>query len=272
MTTYEKKEVLLSVNNVCLSFDNKKEVKNVLGGINLQIKNITRPGVHQGQVASLIGESGIGKTQLFMILAGLNKPTSGEVLIGAEQRPVKAGDMGIVTQDYYLFPWRKIKDTLRISAQKNNKFKSAQEINDVIAGYVDDFRLAEHMNKYPAQLSGGQRQRVCIVQQLLNGCDFLLMDEPFSGLDFKMIDKTIDLLIKVSQSDELKTIIIISHDHRNCVAISDTVFLLSNKGREQQGSVIVKEIDLIERGLAWMPEIKDTQLFSDAIKEIKSLL
>ncbi len=98
------------------------------------------------------------------------------------------------------------------------------------------------------------------------------MDEPFSGLDFKMIDKTLELLVKVSHQDELKTIIIISHDLRNSVAISDTVFLLSNKGREDKGAVIVKEIDLIERGLAWHPEIKDSCEFDEIIKEIKSIL
>jgi len=266
--SYEKKEVILSVNNVNLSFGEKK----VLSDINFQIKDIVRPNTIQGQVASFIGESGVGKSQLFMILSGINKPTSGEVLINADQRNVVAGDMGIVTQDYYLFPWRKIKDSLKMSAKKNPNLKSDKDIDSLIAEYVEDFRLKELVNRFPMELSGGQRQRACIAQQLLNGSDFLLMDEPFSGLDFKMIDRTLELLVKVSHQDELKTIIIISHDLRNSVAISDTVFLLSNKGREDKGSTIVKEIDLMERGLAWHPEIKDTCEFDDVIKEIKDLL
>ena len=121
------------------------------------------------------------------------------------------------------------------------------------------------------QLSGGQRQRVSIIQQLLKGSDFILLDEPFSGLDVCMLDKAVELLLQVSLSDELKTLIIVSHDIETSVAISDTVFILGNE-EGKAGATIKKEIDLIERDLAWQQNIKHEKRFMETIEEIKGCL
>lgn len=272
MTEYKKTDVLLSVNNVGLKFGNKT----ILNDVNFQIRDIIRPGVIQGQVVSLVGRSGMGKTQLIRLMSGLyihGATHTGEVLVNKEQTKVKAGDMGIVFQDYYMPEHLRIKNMLLLAAKKNPCLKSKSERIDLMNTYVNAFELTEHINKFPIQLSGGQKQRASICMQLLNGSNFLLMDEPFSGLDPLMIDKTNNLILGVSQSDELKTLIIVSHDLANCIAISDTVFILSNQGRESNtGASIVKEIDLIERDLAWHKDIKSTPLFIETINEVKSLL
>jgi polar amino acid transport system ATP-binding protein/sulfate transport system ATP-binding protein/NitT/TauT family transport system ATP-binding protein len=109
--------------------------------------------------------------------------------------PVKAGDMGVVFQNYYLFEWRTIHQSLELAAKKNPALKD--EVKTAIEKYAEDFNLSEHLQKYPKQLSGGQRQRVSIIQQMLNGSDFLLLDEPFSGLDVIVLDKVVDLLLEV---------------------------------------------------------------------------
>jgi polar amino acid transport system ATP-binding protein/sulfate transport system ATP-binding protein/NitT/TauT family transport system ATP-binding protein len=131
--------------------------------------------------------------------------------------------------------------------------------------------LKEHLRLYPQQLSGGQRQRASIIQQLLKGSDFLLLDEPFSGLDVCVLDRVVDLLIDVSLASELKTLIIVSHDIATAVAISDTVFILGCE-QGQPGATIKKEIDLIERDLAWKKDIKKEKAFLDTVEEIKSVL
>ena len=131
--------------------------------------------------------------------------------------------------------------------------------------------MKEHLHLYPQQLSGGQRQRASIIQQLLKGSDFLLLDEPFSGLDVCVLDKVVELLIDVSLTDELKTLIIVSHDIVTTVAISDTVFILGIEPGKQ-GSTIKKEIDLVERDLAWKKDIKKEKAFIDTVEEIKSVL
>ena len=264
MTTFTKEEVVLQARNVNLSYGGKQ----ILRDINFEIKNIIRPGMHQGQVISLIGKSGIGKTQLFKLLSGLQSPTSGEILIH-KNRNVKPGDMGVVFQNYYLFEWRSVYKSLLLAAKKNPLLKGKEK--DAINQYAADFNLSDHLQKYPQQLSGGQRQRVSIIQQLLKGSDFLLLDEPFSGLDVLVLDKVVDLLLKVSVSDDLKTLIIVSHDIATSVAISDTVFILGEE-KGKPGSTIVKEIDLIERELAWETDIKSKKEFRETIGEIKTCL
>lgn len=273
MYEYEKKEVLLSAKDVNLEFKDSNSCKKVLKNINLEIKNIVRPGVTQGQVVSLIGRSGSGKTCLLRLLAGLSQPTSGTVSIGVNQKPVEPGSVGLVPQNYYLFPWRKINTLMEMSAKKNPAYAGNKRyIMEAIDTYAKAFDIQDHMEKYPAQLSGGQRQRASIAQQLLNGSEFLFMDEPFSGLDTLMIDKTTRLISNIALADELKTIIIVSHDLSNSVAISDTVFIISNKDSTDGVSTVVKEIDLIQRDLAWRTDIKEQPVFHETLKEIKSLI
>lgn len=262
MTTHTKEEVILSVQNVNLSYDGKP----ILHNINFEIKNIVRPGLKQGQVVSLIGRSGIGKTELFKLLSGLQKPTSGTIRIH-QNKDVMPGDMGVIFQNYYLFQWRTIYQSLLLAAKQNPALNGTAK--DAIESYAAHFDLKEHLHKYPQQLSGGQRQRASIIQQLLKGSDFLLLDEPFSGLDVCVLDKMVDLLLDVSLSDELKTLIIVSHDIATAVAISDTVFIL---GKTTEGATIEKEIDLIERGLAWNLDVKKKPAFIETVDEIKACL
>jgi len=264
MTNHIKAEVILQAEDIHLSYDDKI----ILRDINFNIKNIIRPGMFQGQVVSLIGRSGIGKTQLFKILSGLQQPTSGNVFIHHDKK-VKAGDMGVIFQSYYLFEWRTIMQSLMMAAKQNSALKGKEK--EAIKTYADNFSLTDHLNKYPEQLSGGQRQRVSIIQQLLKGSDFLLLDEPFSGLDVCVLDKVVDLLLQVSISDELKTLIIVSHDIETAVAISDTVFILGEEAGKP-GATIKKEIDLIARDLAWQKDIKKEKTFVETVDEIKACL
>lgn len=264
MTACTKTKTLLQVENIGLQYGDKL----ILRDINFCIKDIVRPGMEQGQVVSLIGRSGIGKTQLFRILSGLQQPTSGHIYINQHQQ-VKAGDMGVIFQHYYLFEWRTIRYSLMMAAKQNPALKGEEK--NVIEQYAAEFNLLDHLNKYPQQLSGGQRQRVSIIQQLLKGSNFLLLDEPFSGLDACMLDKVTGLLLKVSVSDELKTLIIVSHDIATAVAISDTVFILGNEPGKP-GATLKKEIDLIERDLAWHEDVTSMPAFVDTVAEIKACL
>ena len=264
MTTHIKTGILLAANNINLAFDEKI----ILRDINFSIKDIVRPGMQQGQVVSLIGRSGIGKTQLFKILSGLQRPTAGSVTINGD-KTVQAGDMGVIFQNYYLFEWRTVYQSLLLASKKNNLLKGKEK--EMIGHYVAAFNLEDALQKYPQQLSGGQRQRASIIQQLLKGSNFLLLDEPFSGLDVCVLDKVTDLLLQVSVSDELKTLIIVSHDISTSVAISDTVIILGNEAGKP-GATIKKEIDLIERDLAWKTNIKKEKAFIETVEEIKCCL
>ena len=279
MTTYSKKDVLLQVDGVSLTYDRVC----ILRDIHFSIRDVVRPGLQQGQVVSLVGRSGIGKTQLFRLLSGLQRPDTGSIRIRERmpvekgdgsiefyrERQVQPGDMGVIFQNYYQFGWRTVRQSLLLAARRNKALAGKEA--DAIREYTRRFDVADVLGRYPAQLSGGQQQRVSIIQQLLKGSDFLLLDEPFSGLDVCVLDRVVELLLQVSLSDELKTLIIVSHDIATAVAISDTVLVL---GRETglEGSTIVREIDLIERGLAWQKEVRQEKAFAETVREIKACL
>jgi ABC-type nitrate/sulfonate/bicarbonate transport system ATPase subunit len=279
MGTYSKADVLLHVEKVGLSYDRVC----ILRDIHFTIQDVVRPGFQQGQVVSLVGRSGIGKTQLFRLLSGLQRPDTGSIRSQERtpvekgngsielhrERDVQPGDMGVIFQNYYQFGWRTVRQSLLLAARRNKALAGKEEA--AIREYTQRFDIADVLGRYPGQLSGGQQQRVCIIQQLLKGSDFLLLDEPFSGLDVCVLDKVVELLLQVSLSDDLKTLIIVSHDIATAVAISDTVLVL---GREAglEGSTIVREIDLMERGLAWQKEIRQEKVFAETVREIKACL
>ena len=279
MTPYIKKEVLLQARDLSLSYDGKS----ILRDINFCIRDIVRPGLQQGQVVSLVGRSGIGKTQLFRVLSGLQRPDAGSIMIRERvpvekgngsievyrERMVRPGDMGVIFQNYYQFGWRTVQQSLMMAARQNKALEGKEA--DAIRRFTLQFDIPDILHRYPAQLSGGQQQRVSIIQQLLKGSDFLLLDEPFSGLDVCVLDKVVELLLQVSLSDELKTLIIVSHDIATAAAISDTVFILGRVAGKE-GSTLVREIDLIERGLAWQKEVRQEKAFAETIREIKDCL
>lgn len=278
--SYSLGEPLLRIENVSLAFGKvefaedgsiSSAEKLVLYDINGEIRNIIRPGMNQGQVVGLLGPSGIGKTQLFKIIAGLQKPTTGRVLLSADGIPTNPGMVGVVPQDYPLLEHRKVlKNLVRAGRLAGLSRKDATE---KAKQYLDRFGLGDKADCWPCQLSGGQRQRISICQQMMCSEHFILMDEPFSGLDVLLLEKVVHLINEVSIADELNTIIVVTHDVSAAVTVSDTLWLLG-RDREPNGEIIpgayIKEkINLIEQGLAWHPEISQTQEFLTFVRDIK---
>ena len=169
--TYSVAEPLLKLENISLNFGDIKSPKKILRNINVQVDDIIGAESTTGQVVTLLGKSGAGKTTLFQVIAGLLAPTTGRVLIGKQQTPVMAGVVGMVLQNYPLFAHRTLMDNLLLANKDKDKVNS----------YLEEFDIYQHRDKYPAQLSGGQRQRTAILQQLLCSEHFVLLDEPFSG-------------------------------------------------------------------------------------------
>jgi ABC-type nitrate/sulfonate/bicarbonate transport system ATPase subunit len=288
---------LLKIENVCLNASkdglrllekDEPGSKPILKGVNAEIKKIIRPGQVQGQVVGFIGPSGIGKTQLFRIISGLNPPTSGTVMINGikvtsgpggqclmNEKPVEAGDVGVVAQSYPLFAHRSVMSNLMLSATR--KEKDSKVAHDKVMAYLNEFELAKSADHYPCQLSGGQRQRIAILQQILCSEHFLLMDEPFSGLDLKTEEKCINLIMKVANMDDLNTVIVVTHDVTAAAVVSDHIWALGRDfdaaGNPIPGSYIKFTYDLIERGLCWTQWGEHAQTnpgMMEFIREVKS--
>ncbi len=267
---YHLGNALLTVENVSLSFNGRPVLKNV----NATVQDIVcdaidttgRP-IIKGQVVGFLGPSGVGKTLLFRIISGLNKPTSGKVYINncncgrpdctKEKCEVRAGDIGVVAQSYPLFYHRTVKSNLMVAAMQVEKSQAVAL--DKIMAYLEEFKLTEHLLDYPVSLSGGQRQRVAIIQQILCSSHFILMDEPFSGLDPINLEKTACLIQKVADLDDLNTIIVVTHDVTAACAVADHIWMLGRDhdaaGATIPGSYIVKSYNLIDENLAWQPDI-----------------
>jgi NitT/TauT family transport system ATP-binding protein len=255
MTSYqhEFRETLLTVSRVSQMLGEKL----VLRDVDLQIRNVVRPGIEQGQVVGLLGPSGVGKTTLFRILAGLDEPDSGQVLLGEKQEPVKRGSVGVVAQNYPLFAHRTVLGNLIVAGKQADL--SGAQAKEKALDLLRRFEIEETAPKYPTQISGGQRQRVAIAQQFMCSEGFLLMDEPFSGLDLLAQGRVIRFIREMAQLDEMNSFIIVTHDISAAIEVCDTLWLLGHE-RDANGEVIpgarvVQSLDLMERGLAWHDNI-----------------
>jgi polar amino acid transport system ATP-binding protein/sulfate transport system ATP-binding protein len=264
--TYEHRETILDVRGVNVTYGGKP----ILRDLNLEIKNVVRPGVTQGQVVGLLGPSGVGKTTLFRVLAGLMEPDTGTVI--AEGQPVGRGRVGVVAQHYPLFAHRTVLGNLAVAGRQAGM--GGKEAEEKARDLLKRFGLDDQASKYPVQLSGGQRQRVAIAQQFMCSDHFLLMDEPFSGLDILAIDRVCGLIHEIALTDELKTIILVTHDIDAALTVADTIWLIGRDrtptGEVVSGARIQKVYDLAARGIAWQKDCATTPEYLSCLAEIRA--
>lgn len=268
---YARGEVLLSIDHVSLSFGSRV----ILRDVNAEIRDITQPGVTRGQIICFLGPSGIGKTQLSRVIAGLQRPSSGIVYVLTDVKPfhtallpVACGAVGMVPQNYPLFDFATVAENFEIAGRQAGMTKDQADAK--AASYVKEFDLEAHVHDYPGQLSGGTRQRVAIIRQLMCAGHFLVLDEPFSGLDPVMKRKAAEMIQHVADLDERNTIIIVTHDVTEGCAIADTVWLM---GREPglPGARLVEQYDLAASGLCWAdPAAPLTVPFLSFVSDVKA--
>jgi ABC-type nitrate/sulfonate/bicarbonate transport system ATPase subunit len=259
-------ERLLTIDNLCVSYD-----KPVLKNVSACVDNIQRQGMQQGQVVCLLGPSGVGKTQLFRCIAGLQRPQSGSVKLHGKDGEVKPGEVGVVAQHYPLFNHRTVLGNLMVAAAKT--CKSNKEAREKSLAMLEEFHLIDKAQAYPLALSGGQRQRIAIAQQLLCSSYFMLMDEPFSGLDPLAKNRVCETILRVATSHELNTNIVITHDIDCAITIADTLWILGRdmdaQGQPIPGANIKEVYNLAEMGLAWDPEIQTKPEFFKLSTQLK---
>ena len=243
----------------------------ILRDLNLEIRDIYRPGYITGQIVGLLGPSGIGKTRLFRILSGIDRPDTGSVLVGEKGVPVERGMVGVVAQNYPLFEHRTVAGNLELAARCAGLKSSV--CSEKAVELLKRFCLEDRADLYPCQLSGGQRQRVAIAQQFLCSEHFVLMDEPFSGLDLIAVEQVCKMIAEAANSNEMNTVIVVTHDIAAAVTVADTIWLLG-RGHDEHGKIIPgakvkKTYNLAEMGLAWRQGISETKEFMELVHQIR---
>lgn len=182
--------------------------------------------IRQGEFVSILAASGIGKTTLFRLLAGLLAPQAGTIAIGAEGETAaaasKLGKIGYMPQKDCLMPWRTVLEnaTLGLEIGGTMKREARRQVLDLLPG----LGLEGTENKYPHELSGGMRQRVSFLRSLLGGGELFLLDEPFSALDAMTRMSMQEWLLRIWE-EHRKTILFITHDVDEALFLSDRVLV-----------------------------------------------
>ena len=179
----------IEVKNINKTFKSKKtDQLSVLSDINLKVE--------KGELVCLLGPSGCGKTTLLRLIAGLDQPTSGEIIANGEKVTKPSGDRAVIFQQYSLFPWLTVLQNVTFGLEMTQKGTKAENI-EAAERYLTRVGLIDFKDSYPHELSGGMKQRVAIIRSLLNHSPILLMDEPFSALDMQNRHKLQEQLIGV---------------------------------------------------------------------------
>jgi ABC-type nitrate/sulfonate/bicarbonate transport system ATPase subunit len=219
----------------------------VLNNVSFSIVDRVRAEKTTGQVVSILGGSGAGKTRLLRVLAGLDAPDAG-IVSGIDGKPLELGAVGMVFQDYPLLRHRTVAENLELAGAIGGL--SAKDTRARTKTLLELVGLTDRAGFYPCTLSGGQRQRAAIAQQLVVPRRLLLLDEPFSGLDPLAIEEVSKLVVDVANLHELNTVVLVTHDIRAALAVSDTVFLLGKTTRDG-GATVLAKWDLVELDVAW---------------------
>jgi len=215
----------VKINNLSHSINNQK----VLQNINLELE--------KDKIACILGPSGCGKTTLLKLIAGLEKVTTGDIIINDEivssntmHLKTEKRKIGFLFQDYALFPHLTVKKNLNFAISNGKKEKhDIEEIIEII-------KLPNSLHKYPHELSGGEQQRVALARSIIAQPDLLLLDEPFSSLDLSLKEEVRDDTLHLLQKSNI-SVLIVTHDPFEAMFISNKIYIMQKDGKiVQSGS------------------------------------
>ena len=237
----------ISFKDLEYSYVDVNETYLALEDINLEI--------NEGEFVCLVGHSGCGKSTMLSLIAGLIKPTKGQVLIDDVPIEGPGPDRSIVFQNYSLFSWQKALKNVSFSIQKTHRDVTKEQADEQALELLDRVGMKDAANRYPFQLSGGMRQRVAIARALAVEADIMLLDEPFGALDPAIRKKLQNLLLELWNDDEhacCKTAVFVTHDIDEALILADRIVFMEPRH-------IIKTFELPKRVPGEAPEAR-TQL------------
>ena len=238
-------ESILSLDHIYYSYHDKNGETPVINDLSFEIK--------PGSFTSIVGPSGCGKSTLLSLLCDLIKPEAGTIYIRPPENNTDSR-MGYMLQKDNLFEWRSIYKNVMLGLEINNK-KTPENIA-YVNHLLEQYDLAGFKSARPSQLSGGMRQRAALIRTLALKPDILLLDEPFSALDYQTRLEVREDICSILRKEK-KTVILVTHDISEAIAMTDRVLILTNRPAK-----LLKTIDI---------EARDTlsnQKYFDEIREV----
>jgi len=222
---------VIRANAVSMDYETPNGIKHVLKDINFTL--------NEGEFASIVGPSGVGKTTLLRLLTGLMTPTSGQVEFKGSAISAPPAGLSVVLQDYTrsLMPWLTVEKNISLPLKKMGLSKN--EIQETVASVLNEVGLSGNQKNYPWQLSGGMQQRVAIARAIAVRPQLLIMDEPFASVDAQTRFDLEDLVLKVRDDFKITTAMV-THDIDEAVYLSDKVIVLYGSPASVKDIVDVK--------------------------------
>ena len=206
------------INHVEFSYPGTEKI--ILEDVSLNVKT--------GDFVCILGQSGCGKSTLLRLLAGLETPNKGELLVDGRKIEGAGLDRGVVFQDYGVFPWKKAVKNITLAIKKRYPRMSAKETKDLAVEWIEKVGLSKDVyDKLPKELSGGMKQRCAIARAFSLDSPILLMDEPFGALDAVTRSNLQDMLLDLwSKDQEKKTVFFVTHDVDEAIYLGTHICVL----------------------------------------------
>ena len=201
---------VLEINNVSKTFFTELGEIKVLDDINFNVE--------EGEIISIVGPSGSGKSTILNIISELIKPTSGSVNVN--------GELGYMFQKDQLFEWRTIWNNVLLGLEIKKELNDDNK--EKVKKMLEKYDLIDFIDNYPSELSGGMRQRIALIRTIATKPNILLLDEPFSALDYQTRIKVSDDIYNIIKSEKL-TAILVTHDISEAISMADRVIVLSKR-------------------------------------------
>lgn len=209
---------LLEIKNVSLTYQTLTDEITAIKDLSFDCR--------EEEFISIIGPSGCGKTTILSMIAGLIKPTSGQILYKGTDNAKRKDMLGYMLQKDQLFPWRTIEKNVFLPLEVQKKLTAYNK--NYALSLLDKYGLKDFKKNYPDQLSGGMRQRVALIRTLSAKPELLLLDEPFSALDYQTRLSVCDDVYKIIRAEK-KTTVLVTHDISEAISMSDIIIVLTNR-------------------------------------------
>ena len=255
----------ISMHGVSRSFTSPTgERIQALKDINFEVADAYSPdGRDIGELRVLLGPSGCGKSTILRLIAGLDRPDTGRVLVNGVPVAGPGPDRGMVFQKYTSFPWLTVARNIEYGLKIKGTPRAEREAT--VARLVEEVGLAGFENSYPDTLSGGMQQRVAIARTLAVRPQVILMDEPFGALDAQTRSTMQNLLLKI-WDETAGTILFVTHDVEEALYLGDRLFILSGRP-----GTIVEDVP-VPFGRPRDPAVKQTKEFQDLVQHVLATL